>query len=109
MSKLIIEHFHGVALQPKPTDMAFPHRAMGYSVLIIAQWSDPKDNAQNLAWVKETFAALEPFIRQGAYSNSRISTIRVICSATTRTFRLQRKIRGRQRPATITALNGEST
>ena len=69
MSKLILEHFHGVALQPKPTDMAFPHRDRGYSVLIIAQWSDPKDNPQNIAWAKETFAALEPFTRHGAYSN----------------------------------------
>ena len=69
MSKLILEHFHGAAIQPKPTDMAFPHRDPGYSVLIIAQWSDPKDNKQNIAWAKETFAALEPFTRHGAYSN----------------------------------------
>jgi FAD/FMN-containing dehydrogenase len=69
MSKLILEHFHGAALQPKPTDMAFPHRDPGYSVLIIAQWSDPKDNTPNIAWAKETIAALEPFTRQGAYSN----------------------------------------
>ncbi len=69
MSRILLEHFHGVALQPKPTDMAFPHRDPGYSVLIIAQWSDPKDNAQNIAWAKETFTALEPFTRHGAYSN----------------------------------------
>jgi FAD/FMN-containing dehydrogenase len=69
MSRLLLEHFHGMALQPKPTDMAFPHRDPGYSVLIIAQWSDPKDNAQNIAWAKETFVALEPFTRYGAYSN----------------------------------------
>jgi FAD/FMN-containing dehydrogenase len=69
MSKLIIEHFHGAALQPKPTDMAFPHRDPGYSILIIAQWSDPKDNAANIAWAKDTLAALEPFTSHGAYSN----------------------------------------
>jgi hypothetical protein len=69
MSKLILEHFHGAALRPNPTDTAFPHRDPGYSVLIIAQWSDPKDNTQNIAWAKETFAALKPFTRHGAYSN----------------------------------------
>jgi FAD/FMN-containing dehydrogenase len=69
MSKLILEHFHGAALQPKPTDMAFPHRDPGYSVLIIAQWSNPEDNTPNIVWAKETFAALQPFTRQGAYSN----------------------------------------
>jgi FAD/FMN-containing dehydrogenase len=69
MSKLIVEHFHGVALRPKPTDTAFPHRDPGYSVLIIAQWSDPAENGKNIAWAKESFAAMEPFTRQGAYSN----------------------------------------
>jgi FAD/FMN-containing dehydrogenase len=69
MSKLILEHFHGAALRPKPADMAFPHRDPGYSVLIIAQWSDPKNNTPNITWAKETFAALEPFTRHGAYSN----------------------------------------
>jgi FAD/FMN-containing dehydrogenase len=69
MSKLILEHFHGAALHPKPTDMAFPHRHPGYSVLVIAQWLDPEQNAPNISWAKETFAALEPFTRHGAYSN----------------------------------------
>jgi FAD/FMN-containing dehydrogenase len=69
MSKLILEHFHGAALRAKPTDTAFPHRDCGYSVLIIAQWSEPKDNTPNITWAQETFAALEPFTRHGAYSN----------------------------------------
>jgi len=37
--------------------------------LIIAQWADPEDNMRNIAWARETFAALQPFTRQGAYSN----------------------------------------
>jgi len=69
MSKLILEHFHGAALRPKPTDTAFPHRDPGYSVLIIAQWLDPKDDLLNIAWANKTFAILAPFTRHGAYSN----------------------------------------
>jgi len=69
MSKLILEHIHGAALTPKPSDTAFPHRDPGYSVLIIAQWSDPRENTANMAWAKETFTALEPFALRGAYSN----------------------------------------
>ena len=69
MSRILLEHFHGVALQRRPTDTAFPHRDPGYSILIIAQWSNPRDTAQNIAWAKETSAALAPFIRHGAYSN----------------------------------------
>ena len=69
MSKLILEHFHGAAVRPKPRDTAFPHRDAGYSVLIIAQWRDAADNERNITWAKETFALLEPFTRRSVYSN----------------------------------------
>jgi FAD/FMN-containing dehydrogenase len=69
MSKLILEHFHGASLRPKPSDTALPHRDRRYSVLIIAQWRDPEDNERNTAWAKETFALLEPFTCRGVYSN----------------------------------------
>ena len=69
MSKLILEHFHGAAVRPKPSDTAFPHRDAGYSVLIIAQWRDAADNERNITWAKETFALLEPFTRRSVYSN----------------------------------------
>jgi len=69
MSRLILEHFHGAALRRASTDTAFPHRAPGYSVLIIAQWADPTESEANIRWAKETFAALEPLTGDGAYSN----------------------------------------
>jgi FAD/FMN-containing dehydrogenase len=69
MSKLILEHMHGAVLHPRPSDTAFPHRTPGYSVLIIAQWREPEDSERNIAWAKETYAALEPFLRRGVYSN----------------------------------------
>ena len=69
MSKLILEHFHGAALRPEPADTAFPHREAGYSVLIIAQWSDSQDSELNIAWAQETYALLEPFMRRAVYSN----------------------------------------
>lgn len=69
MSKLILAHVHGAALRPRPTDMAFPHRDPGYSVLIIAQWREPEESERNIAWAKETYALLEPFLRPGVYSN----------------------------------------
>lgn len=69
MSRMIIEHFHGAALRPDPTDMAFPHRSPGFSVLIISQWRDQADNEANIAWGRETFDRLAPYSREGAYSN----------------------------------------
>jgi hypothetical protein len=118
MSKLILEHFHGASLRPKPSDTALPHRDAGYSVLIIAQWRDPEDNERNTAWAKETFARLEPFTCRGVYSNymaddesqarvklaygenfpacrgSRIATIPTISSAAIKIFRLRHDTAG---------------
>ena len=69
MSKLIVEHFHGAALRPAPSDTAFPHRAAGYSILIIAQWRDGENDERNIAWARETYDRLAPHTRDGAYSN----------------------------------------
>ncbi len=69
MGRLILEHFHGEAVAPKPDATAFPHRQAGYNILIIAQWQNPDDNARNIAWAKATYAALEPYMRSGVYSN----------------------------------------
>lgn len=69
MSKLILEHFHGAATRRAPDDTAFPHRQNGYNVLIIAQWTDAADSDANVAWARQTYAALEPHMDQGVYSN----------------------------------------
>ena len=69
MSKLVIEHFHGVALQTQPSETAYPHRQPGYSILIIAQWQDGDENDANITWARETYALLEPHMRAAAYSN----------------------------------------
>ncbi|MCZ6592689.1 MAG: FAD-binding oxidoreductase [Alphaproteobacteria bacterium] len=69
MSKLIVEHFHGAALRPDPSDTAFPHRGAGYSILIISQWRDGESDERNIAWARETYDRLAPYARDGAYSN----------------------------------------
>ena len=34
-----------------------------------ASWADPADSDYEIAWVRDTFAAIEPFSTGGAYSN----------------------------------------
>jgi FAD/FMN-containing dehydrogenase len=68
-TKIFIEYFHGAAVRPEPTAMAYPHRTAGYSILIITQWTDPADNERNIAWARETYDLLAPYSRDGAYSN----------------------------------------
>ena len=69
LSKLIIERPHGAALEPSPTDTAFPHRSPGYSVLILGQWTDASQSDAIVEWVRNTFDLLGPHSEPGAYSN----------------------------------------
>jgi FAD/FMN-containing dehydrogenase len=54
-----------------PSDTAFPHRGARWLVNVPAQWADPNADvaAREVAWVRDTFSALEPHLAGGAYSN----------------------------------------
>lgn len=66
---LVIEHFHGAATRVDPTATAFPHRAPGYNLLIMAQWADPAQTDDGIAWARETYDALRPHMAEAAYVN----------------------------------------
>ncbi|MCP5080854.1 MAG: FAD-binding oxidoreductase [Alphaproteobacteria bacterium] len=68
-TKIFVEHFHGAVLRRAPSEMAFPHRDEGYSILIITQWTDPADTDRNIAWARQTYDLLTPHSREGAYTN----------------------------------------
>ena len=69
MGQLLLEHFHGAATRVGPTDTAFPHRAEGYNFLVASQTMDPAISDRCTAWVRQTYAAMEPFIARGRYVN----------------------------------------
>ena len=61
MTGMVIEHFHGAVCRVDPTATAYPFREPGYNLVLTGQWSDPADTDANVAWVRDTFAALEPY------------------------------------------------
>lgn len=69
LSMIILEHMHGAAAEVAPDATAFPHRGVGFNLLIVASWPDPRDNQKNIGWVRELWAAMEPFMRPGNYVN----------------------------------------
>jgi FAD/FMN-containing dehydrogenase len=69
MSLLTVEHVHGAAARIDPAATAFPHRQEGYNSLILAQWADPADTDANVAWARETFEALRPYMAERRYVN----------------------------------------
>jgi FAD/FMN-containing dehydrogenase len=69
MSALLLEHFHGAATRVPPTETAFPHRAQGYNFLAVGEWMDAAATAANVAWTRETYAAMAPHFTAGRYAN----------------------------------------
>jgi hypothetical protein len=69
MSQVLVEHYHGAAVRVGATDTAFPHRTAGYNLLVLGQWAEPADAGPCMAWVRETFAAMQPFLASGRYVN----------------------------------------
>jgi FAD/FMN-containing dehydrogenase len=69
MGALLLEHFHGAVTRVKVADTAFPHRKRGYNLLIIAQWLDPAQSEESIAWAKRTYEAMRPFMAEGRYVN----------------------------------------
>ena len=48
---------------------AYPHRTAGWLVNIPASWADPADTDRELAWVRGTYADIQPFLDGSSYSN----------------------------------------
>ena len=69
MSSLLVEHVHGAMTRVGVSETAFPHRRPGYNFLVVAEWLDPRDNARNLAWARETYDAMQPYYAPGRYVN----------------------------------------
>ena len=70
MGGLGIVPYLGAVNRVDPTATAFAHRAPGYSLLIAAQWLDPRDTEPNISWARETFDALHPHMASRSYVNN---------------------------------------
>jgi hypothetical protein len=60
----------GGAISRVPADAtAFPHRDARWLINVPGQWADPAHTSLEVAWVRDTYAALRPFLCDGVYSN----------------------------------------
>ena len=69
MGQLLLENFHGAVTRVGVTDTAFPHRAPGNNLLVFSEWMDPKDNNACIAWARDSYTAMQPFMGSGRYVN----------------------------------------
>ena len=69
MTAMLLEHFHGAVTRIGPTDTAVPHCEEGWNLLIPSEWVDPAHTEANIAWTKDTYAALSEHFRGGRWLN----------------------------------------
>jgi FAD/FMN-containing dehydrogenase len=69
MTAIMLEHFHGAVTRVAPTDTAVPHRAPGWNLFVPSVWTDPTATDANIAWTRETHAALQPHLATSRWLN----------------------------------------
>ena len=69
MTAALLEHFHGEVTRVPVDATAVPHREPGYNFAITSVWNDPATTGENVAWTKETFAAMQPYLEGRRYLN----------------------------------------
>jgi FAD/FMN-containing dehydrogenase len=69
LSELALEHIHGAVTRVGIGDTAFPHRTEGYNFLVLAQWLDKAETDRCVAWARDTYSAMRPFLASGRYVN----------------------------------------
>ena len=69
MSSILFEHFHGAVTRVGATETAVPHRDEGWNLLIPSVWTDAADSEANIAWSRESFAAMRPHFGSGRWLN----------------------------------------
>ena len=68
MSALLFFPIHGRASRIAADATAYPHRR-GIHFGIYALWTDPAEDRQHTAWVRQTWDAVQPYVPGGVYVN----------------------------------------
>lgn len=69
MGQLLLEHLHGAVTRIEPTDAAFGHRSPGYNMLVLGQWTEPRQSDRCIAWTRRSHSALGRFMSEQRYVN----------------------------------------
>jgi FAD/FMN-containing dehydrogenase len=69
MSQIVVEHFHGQASRVPVAETACTTRVNGFNVVIISEWTEPRENDRHIAWCRDTYSALKPYFSATRYMN----------------------------------------
>jgi len=57
-SLVLIDYMHGAATRIARTATAFPHRALGFNLILSSGWDDPADDERNIEWTNDAWTPL---------------------------------------------------
>ena len=64
-----LAYLGGAAARVAATETAFGDRSASFITNLLASWSEPEDDAENISWVRGLFNKLRPAMKPGVYIN----------------------------------------
>jgi FAD/FMN-containing dehydrogenase len=64
-----LEHLGGAFGRIATDATAFGERDANHNLIVIGCWTDPAESERNIDWIRSTWQAMRPFIKDSAYSN----------------------------------------
>jgi hypothetical protein len=68
-TQIELAYLGGAAARFSPEETAFGDRSSPFVINLLANWSDPSDDAANVAWIRNLFNQLRPSMVPGVYVN----------------------------------------
>jgi FAD/FMN-containing dehydrogenase len=70
LSVPVFQQLGNAANRVAPDATAFGHRDARYNLILIADWTAPRDTEVNVTWTRELWEALRPYATGGVYVNN---------------------------------------
>jgi UDP-N-acetylenolpyruvoylglucosamine reductase len=70
ISNIAFQQMHGAASRIPTSEMAFPHRYDHFDLLVHPATDNPSDKDKIIAWARECWEALQPFVERAVYVNA---------------------------------------
>lgn len=68
-TQIELAYLGGAAARIAPEETAFGDRSSPFVINLLANWSNPSDDAANVAWIRNLFNQLRPSMAPGVYVN----------------------------------------
>jgi FAD/FMN-containing dehydrogenase len=69
LSMALVFEVKGQLRRVPKSAMAFDHRDVGFEMSIIANWTEPAQDAANIEWARSVWSAAQPYVLPAVYTN----------------------------------------